>query len=177
MVRITDDLIEFARVVAVKTMRTWPHWEREEGYADAMVGLVLAARSFRPELGHEFTTYAFSRIRGEVLDGIRARLGRLDHSHGRIHSTARPLHLVDMDVVDENAAASFDQIEVVDRRAQLVRAINRLSHRNRLVVTLYYFEDMTLRAVGEALGLTESRICQIVRHIKRSGVFADVIAR
>ena len=42
-----------------------------------------------------------------------------------------------------------------------VDAINRLPHRERLVVTLYYYEGMTLAEIGEVLGVTESRVCQI----------------
>jgi RNA polymerase sigma factor (sigma-70 family) len=40
-------------------------------------------------------------------------------------------------------------------------AINRLPNRERLVVTLYYYEGMTLAEIGDVLGVTESRICQI----------------
>jgi len=40
-------------------------------------------------------------------------------------------------------------------------AINRLPERERLVVTLYYYEGLTLAEIGDVLGVTESRICQI----------------
>jgi len=40
-------------------------------------------------------------------------------------------------------------------------AINRLPDRERLVITLYYFEGLTLAEIGEVLGVTESRVCQI----------------
>ncbi len=40
-------------------------------------------------------------------------------------------------------------------------AINRLPDRERLVITLYYFEGLTLAEIGDVLGVTESRVCQI----------------
>ena len=47
-------------------------------------------------------------------------------------------------------------------------AINELSEREKIVVTLYYFEGLTLAEIGEILGVTESRVCQI--HTKAVGV-------
>ena len=43
----------------------------------------------------------------------------------------------------------------------LTDAINRLPDRERLVITLYYFEGLTLAEIGDVLGVTESRVCQI----------------
>ncbi len=43
----------------------------------------------------------------------------------------------------------------------LADAINRLPDRERLVLTLYYYEGMTLAEIGTVLSVTESRICQI----------------
>ena len=43
----------------------------------------------------------------------------------------------------------------------LADAITRMPDRERLVLTLYYYEGLTLREIGEVLGVTESRVCQI----------------
>lgn len=43
----------------------------------------------------------------------------------------------------------------------LARAIDQLSEREKIVVTLYYYENMTLAEIGRILGVTESRICQM----------------
>jgi RNA polymerase sigma factor for flagellar operon FliA len=48
-----------------------------------------------------------------------------------------------------------------ETRRVLSDAINRLPDRERLVVTLYYFEGLTLAEIGNVLGVTESRVCQI----------------
>jgi RNA polymerase sigma factor for flagellar operon FliA len=54
-----------------------------------------------------------------------------------------------------------DLLEERERREVLAREVQRLGPSERLVVMLYYFEELTLREIGEVLGLTESRVCQI----------------
>jgi RNA polymerase sigma factor FliA len=51
--------------------------------------------------------------------------------------------------------------QVEETRRGLIEAINRLPDRDRLVITLYYYEGMTLAEIGDVLGVTESRVCQI----------------
>ena len=46
-------------------------------------------------------------------------------------------------------------------RQVLADAINRMPDRERLVLTLYYYEGLTLAEIGNVLGVTESRVCQI----------------
>ena len=48
-----------------------------------------------------------------------------------------------------------------DNRRQLADAIAQLVERDRIVVTLYYFENLTLAEIGRVLGVTESRACQL----------------
>ena len=55
-------------------------------------------------------------------------------------------------------AAVMDQTELKDRIAD---AIVRLPEREKLVIALYYYESLTLREIGEVLGVTESRVSQL----------------
>jgi RNA polymerase sigma factor for flagellar operon FliA len=55
-------------------------------------------------------------------------------------------------------AQVLDATEVKDRLAD---AIARLPEREKLVIALYYYENLTLREIGEVLGVTESRISQL----------------
>jgi RNA polymerase sigma factor FliA len=62
---------------------------------------------------------------------------------------------------DERApdpAAVMDQTDLKDRVAD---AIARLPDREKLVIALYYYENLTLREIGEVLGVTESRVSQL----------------
>jgi RNA polymerase sigma factor for flagellar operon FliA len=61
----------------------------------------------------------------------------------------------------------IEGLEGDEMRAMLSAAINQLSDREKIVVTLYYFEGLTLSEIGDVLGVTESRVCQI--HTKAVG--------
>jgi RNA polymerase sigma factor FliA len=58
-------------------------------------------------------------------------------------------------------------LEGSETRAMLATAINALSEREK-IVTLYYLEGLTLAEIGDVLGVTESRVCQI--HTKAVGL-------
>jgi len=51
--------------------------------------------------------------------------------------------------------------ERVEMRQMLAEAINRMGEREKIVLTLYYYENLTLAEIGKVLGVTESRVCQI----------------
>ncbi|MCK4323656.1 MAG: sigma-70 family RNA polymerase sigma factor, partial [Armatimonadetes bacterium] len=57
-----------------------------------------------------------------------------------------------------NPADALEQAEIQQMIAQ---AIEQLPEREKHIIALYYQEDLTLREIGEVLGVTESRICQI----------------
>jgi RNA polymerase sigma factor FliA len=64
-------------------------------------------------------------------------------------------------LTDERApdpAAVMDQTEL---RERIAAAIRRLPERERLVIALYYYENLTLREIGEVLSVTESRVSQL----------------
>jgi len=62
------------------------------------------------------------------------------------------------DTAEPHPAAALDETET---REALADAISRLPEREKLVVTLYYYEELTLREIGEVLGVTESRVSQL----------------
>jgi RNA polymerase sigma factor for flagellar operon FliA len=55
-------------------------------------------------------------------------------------------------------SAALDQSDLRDRVAE---SISRLPEREKLVIALYYYENLTLREIGEVLGVTESRVSQL----------------
>ena len=67
-------------------------------------------------------------------------------------------------VGDTIAGGGHDPVamfESEEMRQVLADAINRMPDRERLVLTLYYYEGLTLAEIGGVLGVTESRVCQI----------------
>jgi RNA polymerase sigma factor for flagellar operon FliA len=52
-------------------------------------------------------------------------------------------------------------LEDADAKIKLVEAIQNLPEREKMVMALYYDEDLNLREIGEILNVTESRVCQL----------------
>src|SRR6188472_3318873 len=64
-------------------------------------------------------------------------------------------------IEDEDAPDPEFSLEQTEMREALGEAIARLPEREKLVVTLYYYEELTLREIGEVIGVTESRVSQL----------------
>jgi RNA polymerase sigma factor for flagellar operon FliA len=62
---------------------------------------------------------------------------------------------------DPNAVDPARELGVSELKDRLAHAISRLPEREKLVVALYYYENLTLREIGEVLGVTESRVSQL----------------
>ena len=65
------------------------------------------------------------------------------------------------DTVADPTPGPVAAYEVEEMRQILADAINNMPEREKIVLTLYYYEGLTLAEIGEVLGVTESRVCQI----------------
>ncbi|GAA4829151.1 RNA polymerase sigma factor WhiG [Saccharopolyspora rosea] len=189
------------------------HVEISDLIQSGIFGLVDAIEKFEPERGLKFETYAMQRIRGAILDDLRAQdwvprsvrsrardvERALERLEARLQRTATDSELAEeLELSVEELRELFAQLQMTsvialddligggpanaslaetlpddraedpvaalvdrDSRRQLVEAVGRLSERDRVVVTLYYFENLTLAEIGKVLGVTESRVCQL----------------
>src|SRR5205085_6606170 len=62
---------------------------------------------------------------------------------------------------DPNAVDPVAEAQTGELKDRLADAIESLPERERLVIALYYYESLTLREIGEILGVTESRVSQL----------------
>jgi len=83
--------------------------------------------------------------------------------------------------MDHDAVDPGDEVARRDAVAVLAREISRLNDRPKLVLALYYQDELTFREIGEVLGVTESRVCQIhteaILTLRNRMVEPDLLAR
>lgn len=65
------------------------------------------------------------------------------------------------DTIPDKGAGPVGSFEVEEMRQLLAESINSMTEREKIVLTLYYYEGLTLAEIGQVLGVTESRVCQI----------------
>jgi RNA polymerase sigma factor FliA len=65
------------------------------------------------------------------------------------------------EIPDQNQENTLERIENEERVDFIATYLNSLVERKRLVMTLYYYENLTFKEIGDILNVSESRICQI----------------
>jgi len=83
----------------------------------------------------------------------------LDDSYGN-DSSGTNVTLLDM-VEDKNSLDPQGEAEATELRRRLADAIASLPEREKLLIALYYHENMTLKEIGEVISVSESRVCQL----------------
>ena len=93
-----------------------------------------------------------------LADTGRATLVSLDDVIVGVDGNER-IHLVD--VIDDEFASPLTETELKEMRRTMGTAIDRLPDRERLVISLYYFEGLTFKEIGKVLLVSESRVYQL----------------
>jgi len=70
------------------------------------------------------------------------------------------LEIIDT-IEDSNSRDPLTELEEKDVKKELSMALSRLPERERMILALYYHENMTLKEIGEAINISESRVCQL----------------
>jgi RNA polymerase sigma factor for flagellar operon FliA len=181
-----------------------------------LLGLISAIERYDPERDVKFETYAIARIKGSIIDELRAMdwvprsvrsrardieraIGELESKFGRaptdeeisgklglseeeLNGALTEISRSSIAALDELwtvSSSGGDQVALIDTiedesepdpqgalaetemKEAVADAIARLPEREKLVITLYYYEELTLREIGEVLGVTESRVSQL----------------
>lgn len=191
-----------------------PSLEYGDLLSHGSIALIDAVDRFEPARGTKFETYASVKIRGAILDAIRAMdfvsrpvrrrmrlvadaLNRLTRDLGRCPSDRELAEALDITVAklrrlyQQGAATlvSLDSIPAYDSATEgvalhesyaddnqpdpaeeairsevsdmLASLIDSLPERDQLILSLYYREGLNMREIGEVLGISESRVCQL----------------
>ena len=196
-------------------MRLPPHIEVDDLISVGVLGLMDAISKYDSSRGAKFKTYAEFRVRGAILDELRAmdwvprsirqkassvdkvvqslqvKLSRspedqevakemgisLEQFHNTLNETKSiPVFSLDdlgiakdsgeqqslLDCLAGKADADPQtQIRLTELKEIIAKAIDTLPEKERLMVSLYYYEELTMKEIGAVLEITESRVSQI----------------
>ena len=95
-----------------------------------------------------------------LLEISRSSIAALDELWASPGSSGDAVALIDT-IEDTSGPQPAQALDATELREALGEAIARLPEREKLVITLYYYEELTLREIGEVLGVTESRVSQL----------------
>ncbi len=189
--------------------------DAEDLVSFGLIGLINAIDRFEPERGIKFEAYATARIRGAVIDQLRAlnwmprsavsrsrqlerllaeleqRLGRpatedeiarecgvsIDRYRQMLAEAGTSILSLDAPIApsrpeddmtslselleDPNAPSPANEAEQREQREHLIQAIKRLPARERLLLSLYYDEELTMKEISQVMHVSESRVCQL----------------
>jgi RNA polymerase sigma factor for flagellar operon FliA len=99
-------------------------------------------------------------LQGALLEIANSSVYALDELWTVSDSSGDQVSLLDT-IADESAADPQEALASTEVKDLLTEAIGGLPEREQLVVALYYYENLTLREIGEVLGVTESRVSQL----------------
>jgi RNA polymerase sigma factor FliA len=137
-------------------------------------GLSEAVDRFDPDFGTKFETYAIQRIRGKIIDELRKV--RKNKSREDFIITEIP---IDTPIDDENSYSlseilpgdstipdkEYEKNETIELLASAVR---ELPERERLIISLYYYEHLNYQDIGKLLNITVSRVSQVHSRVIKS---------
>jgi RNA polymerase sigma factor for flagellar operon FliA len=99
-------------------------------------------------------------LQESLLTISHSSLAALDELWNVSDSSGDQVSLLDT-LEDPGAPDPAKALDLGDLKDRMAEAIARLPEREKLVIGLYYYENLTLREIGEVLGVTESRVSQL----------------
>lgn len=213
-------LVEYAHLVKYITNRLAINLpksvNRDDLTSSGILGLIRAVETFEPDRGFKFETFAGHKIRGAILDELRAldwvprsvrqksrelqkTFAKLENELGRapyddevceemkitmqeyeeMLSEVTPTTIISLEEAMPDRDSESKELRIIDTiedpgsdnplkelgfaevKEILKDAITNLPEKEKLVVALYHYEELTLKEIGVVLDITESRVSQI----------------
>lgn len=183
--------------------------------SDGVLGLLDAIEKYEPDRNIKFKTYAMTRVKGAIFDGLRERdwiprsvrqkakqvenlIIELEIKYGRPASDEELANALDIPIEDFNklmlnisgtavislneiwhVGSDDDEVSMIETlespvslnpdvlveknevKNVIAKVIQSLPEKEKEVIILYYYEDLTLKEIGEVLDVTESRVSQL----------------
>ncbi|GMA99735.1 FliA/WhiG family RNA polymerase sigma factor [Pelosinus sp. IPA-1] len=203
--KLIERYLPLVKLVASRIAISLPQYvDKDDLISNGFFGLLDAIEKYDPMRAIKFETYAVVRIRGSMLDAIRAQdwvptsvrqkakqyeqtVSQLENKLCRVatdNEIAQALNItlnelytllnqlnactivpleefIKTETSSSHLANPSEQIEVEEVKHALAKAIDKLPEKEKLVVTLYYYEGLTLKEISLIMKLSEARISQL----------------
>lgn len=212
--KLIEEMAPMIRYLAQRlSFRLPPSLDIQDLIHAGVIGLMDAISKYDPSKETRFRTYAEFRVRGAMLDQLRAldwvprsvrekigllqktmedlikRYGRspseeeiahaLGMQTGELHAflfEARGVTLMSLEDVGVKEGEEHGLLDALadsrsenpllsllskDLRNRLLQSIEELPEKERIVISLYYHDELTMKEIAQVLGVTESRVCQL----------------
>jgi RNA polymerase sigma factor for flagellar operon FliA len=214
--RLVREYAPLIKYIAQKIAARLPaNIELDDLMSSGVIGLMDAIEKYDASRDNKFKTYAEFRIRGAILDELRAQdwvprsvrekaktlercYSKIEQATGRqatdeevcaelninqeefhdLLNQVRSVSLLSYDDISSfskadkrslhgfnegatKAPTPFSEVNVASVKKLIAEAINDLPEKQRLVLSLYYYEDLNLKEIGRVLDVTESRVSQL----------------
>ncbi len=151
-----------ANKLAYDKKRVLPrHVDVEELQSAAYLGLVEAANRFDEGRGIAFSTFAYPRISGAIVDHLRQQ------SWGK-RSDPKAVYSLDIPISDDNMAMKDTLVAKEETNSdEMLEVVSKeLDKQAEQVMRSYFIDDCSMKEVGEKFGVSESRISQLISKYK-----------
>ncbi|MGM0443711.1 MAG: FliA/WhiG family RNA polymerase sigma factor [Fibrobacterota bacterium] len=193
-----------------------PSVDRDDLHSAGIMGLIRAVETFEPDRDIKFETYASHKIRGAILDDLRAldwvprsirkksrdlqkayaelaenlgrhpyddevceHLGLTEKEYKKMLGEVAPTTILSLEEALPSRGGDSKDLKLIDTiedtesdnplsvlgykevKRVLKESIQELPEKEKLVIALYHFEELTLKEIGVVLNISESRVSQI----------------
>lgn len=143
-------------------------------------GLSEAVDRFDPDYGTKFETYAIQRIRGKIIDELRKLQSKFktddgDQTVDNYYTNLSINNQIDdedgytlAEVIPNEQLSQSEEVEKNEMKEILLNALKGLNERDRLIISLYYYENLNYQEIAKLMNITISRVSQIHSRILKN---------
>lgn len=121
-----------------------------------------AQEHLKQKLGRQPTSSEIGELLGlerEKIDQILAEDTTITSIYDKKGASEESMEIID--TIQDKRLTPHEEMEEKDVKKELEHALKRLPERERMIMVLYYHENMTLKEIGETIEISESRVCQL----------------
>lgn len=166
-------------VVSKILPRLFMYVEKQDLVGYGVLGLVLAVKRYDPTKKVKFVTYAYRRIYGSIMNGLRL----FDWLPRSLYKKRDKYHVVSSDedgavleVRDFRNACPIDRLERAEGRASMLGVIRKLPKRERRLIKMYYYDGVKLGEIAKKMKVSKGFVSQLrKRALEKMSVNEDLM--